>query len=140
MIAGAVLVSEPVGAGTRKPDLHTYTIRHDRGGSVASYLQRVQRLDRQDRAVAFDGRCDSACTLFLGLQSSKVCITPRGKFGFHLPYGSSAIANRVAANLLINSYPYWVRDWLNKRGGLSVELKVMPYSYARMYIRNCRDV
>lgn len=118
---------------------NTLTISGDRGGHVIHYALQAKRLERSGRQVRFAGRCDSACTLYLGMPRSQTCITPDATFGFHLPYGASAKNIRVAQNYMIRSYPGWVRRWISARGGLSNSIKTMTYSYARQYLPSCAD-
>lgn len=114
-----------------------YTVRNDRGGVVIDYAIKVAKLEQSRQRVKFAGRCDSACTLYLGLSGSQLCITPSARFGFHLPFGSSSRGNVVAANFLLKKYPRWVHSWLQANGGLNSSLKVMPYEYASRFIKPC---
>jgi hypothetical protein len=114
-----------------------FTIRNDHGGYVVDYAISMLKLQQSRRPVKFAGRCDSACTIYLGLSRAQTCITPSAKFGFHLPFGSSARGNRVAVRFLMKKYPRWVVEWLEANGGLSSRLKVMPYDYASRFIRSC---
>ena len=113
------------------------TISGDRGGQIISYAVRAKGYERSGKKVRFSGRCDSACTLFLSLPPSQTCVTSGAKFGFHLPYGSSAEGNRTAAKFLMGKYPGWVRGWIAANGGLSRSLKTMPASYAARYLATC---
>ena len=102
--------------------LGSLSIAGDRGGYVMTYALRMLKLKQSGRQVQFRGSCDSACTLYLALPSSRVCVTPNASFNFHLPYGASAAGNRVATSYMLNSYPGWVRSWITSRGGLSRNL------------------
>ena len=113
------------------------TIANDPGGTIIDYAVRVKNRERTGTAVRFAGRCDSACTLHLGLPRSKTCIMPGASFGFHLPYGSSPRANREAAAYLMKSYPEWVRAWIRSKGGLGHQVKTMDYAYASTHLRAC---
>lgn len=117
----------------------TRVVRNDNGGRVIDYAIKMKRMERDQRTIRFEGPCDSACTLFLSLPASRACVTHRARFGFHLPYGSSRSDNRVAASFLLKSYPGWVRSWLQANGGLTNQLKVMPYEYARRYLGTCES-
>jgi hypothetical protein len=116
---------------------NAHTVREDNGGRIIDYAIKMKRMERDRRAIRFDGRCDSACTLFLALPASNACVTPRARFGFHLPNGSSPKANSEAASFLLNSYPGWVRNWLQSNGGLTNQLKVMPYEFVRRHLGDC---
>jgi hypothetical protein len=113
------------------------TIRNDHGGYIIDYAIRMNRLKKNNSSVKFAGRCDSACTLLLGLPNSKTCITRAANFGFHLPFGADADSNVVAARYMMNTYPAWVKSWINSRGGLTHQLKVMRYDYASRYMPVC---
>lgn len=112
-------------------------VRNDGGGYVIDYAIKMRKMQRAGRPVHFRGRCDSACTLFLALPRSQTCVAPGAAFGFHLPYGSSARGDRVAASFLLNNYPRWVRNWIHEKGGLSNRLKVMHYDYAKRFLPEC---
>ncbi len=113
------------------------TIRFDRGGYVLQYALAMKKLERSRGRVRFAGRCDSACTIYLGLPKSQLCATPASAFGFHLPYGGSARANKMAKNYMLRSYPSWVRSWLNANGGLTTRIKVMRYADVRGHLPQC---
>jgi len=114
---------------------NSITIANDNGGQILGYVVKSRELRRSRKTIRFVGRCDSACTLYLG--NPNKCIAPGATFGFHAPYGTSAKANRRWKAHMNGAYPNWVRSWLGARGGLTDKLKVMPYHYARRYIRAC---
>jgi len=111
------------------------TIWNDRGGRMIQYALNAKRIQKAGKQVRFSGRCDSACTLYLGLPRS--CISRNASFGFHLPYGSTTEGNRAAAQYMMRKYPGWVRSWIHSKGGLTNTVKTMPYSYAAKYIKPC---
>ncbi|MER9356755.1 hypothetical protein NKI61_26280 [Mesorhizobium sp. M0514] len=113
------------------------TISGDRGGYVIDYAIRALKMRRSGTFVRFNGSCDSACTLYLSMPKSKVCITQSASFGFHLPYGVSARGNQVAANFMMKSYPGWVRGWIAKRGGLTSSIATMTYADASRFLPSC---
>lgn len=116
-----------------------HTVRSDHGGVILSYAMRVNRYRESGTPVRFDGRCDSACTLYLSLPRSQTCIAPGASFGFHLPFGSSSEGDREAAKYLLRQYPSWVRSWIRSKGGLSRTLKRMSYSHARRFLPRCKN-
>jgi hypothetical protein len=132
----AIFASTSTGVSVAR-DAAVYTIRNDRGGVVIDYAIRKLKLEREKRFVRFDGRCDSACTLFLALDNSQTCLTASARFGFHLPFGSTPRGNKVAASFLMKHYPRWVHNWLRANGGLSNRVKVMPHDYASQFIKPC---
>ena len=113
------------------------TVRGDRGGVLLKYALRVKKLERRGSLVRLGGRCDSACTLYLGMPSSQVCLLPGATFRFHMPYGSTARNNQIAANFMMRNYPGWVQSWLNEQGGLTRNLKTMRYDYAVQFVDRC---
>ena len=117
------------------------TISEDRGGHVILYALRMRKWLEKGTQVRFAGKCQSACTLYLGLSQEQTCITNGATFGFHSPYGVTAGANRVAQNYMMRSYPDWVRLWIDGKGGLTRQIKTMPYDYASIFLKPCdRDV
>jgi len=114
-----------------------YTVGNDHGGMIVDYALKAAQLEQTGQPVKFSGRCDSACTIYLGLNQEQLCVTPAARFGFHLPFGSSSQGNRVAATYLLKKYPRWVLGWLRDNGGLNRNLKVMPYEYVSQHIRPC---
>lgn len=112
-----------------------YPVINDHGGHVAAYIMRAERLDRAGLRVRFAGRCDSACTVYLGLP--RACVTRGVSFGFHLPFGAKAKGNEAARRYLLSAYPAWVRAWLKEEGGLTASVKRMGYSYASKHLPTC---
>ncbi|PBC02995.1 hypothetical protein CK220_17500 [Mesorhizobium sp. WSM3860] len=113
------------------------TISGDRGGYVIDYAIRALKMRRSGGFVRFDGACDSACTLYLSMPKSKMCVTRNASFGFHLPYGAGARGNQVAANFMMKNYPGWVRGWIAKRGGLTNSVATMRYADASRFLPTC---
>lgn len=109
----------------------------DPGGHVVDYSVRIREIAQQGRQVRVAGRCDSACTLFLTLPSPQLCVTSGARFGFHLPFGGRDEANRLARDFMLASYPGWVRNWIDRKGGLTSRLIVMDYAYARRFVGVC---
>ena len=125
-------VSAPIKSSTK-----IVNIRSDRGGEIYRYAQRANLYVRSGSILRFSGSCDSACTLFLSVPKSKLCIKKGASFGFHLPYGSGQSANASAARYIYKKYPYWVRSWIRAKGGLKGHIERMDYTYARRFMRPC---
>ena len=119
------------------PRPNQVTILGDRGGHMLEYAIKLKQLRQAGSNIRFAGRCDSACTLYLSIPRKLTCVTPGASFGFHLPYGSSANGNRVAAEYMMNKYPGWVRGWIASHGGLTHTIKTMGYSYASRHLPTC---
>ncbi len=113
------------------------TIRNDRGGHVILYALRSREWLANGTEVRFAGSCQSACTLYLGLSQQQVCISNGATFGFHSPYGVSGREMRVAQDFMMRSYPEWVRLWIDSKGGLTRQMKTMPYDYASIFLKPC---
>lgn len=120
-----------------KPRVKTVTIRANSGGNVARFAIRAAGMRRDGTRVRFAGRCDSACTLYLGLPRDQMCVSPGAKFRFHAPMARSARTVAKAQRFLYAKYPGWVRGWIAANGGLSKRLITMDYSYARNFIKQC---
>lgn len=114
------------------------TVRHDIGGAILPYALKARKIEEQGRVVRFAGRCDSACTLYLSMPRENTCISPGASFGFHLPKGKTVRSESAASAYLLNSYPYWVREWVGSNGGLNRRIKVMRYDYASGFLRRCQ--
>ena len=112
-------------------------IGNDSGGYILDYALREDELEQSGRNVAFSGRCDSACTLFLALPESQTCVSPGAYFRFHSPSAKSAIVEQASQSYLIRKYPRWVRHWILEQGGLTVRIITMDFAYASRFMRAC---
>ena len=73
-------------------------IAEDRGGQIGQYLQSFAMLRSSGENVVIDGNCLSACTLVLGLiPRSRICATPRARFGFHAAWMPDAAGHPVTS-------------------------------------------
>ena len=87
--------------------------------------------DRGERVI-IDGVCNSACTLVLGIVPlNRICVTPRASLGFHTAYfdrsytfGIKLTSYWDTADMLAY-YPEKVKKWLDRRGGLTPDIKTM---------------
>lgn len=99
-------------------------ITNDRGGLIAAYIFKYERLASSGQSVIIDGLCASACTMVLSaLPSERICVTSRARLGFHAAwnYGANgrAFTDPEATLMLYSTYPMPVRRWIARRGGLS---------------------
>ena len=136
IVAGAT-TPEALAYSVLKPPMQFSTIGNDRGGHVIKYALRMMKMRQSGANVKFNGRCDSACTLYLALPNSRTCATSNASFRFHLPSGTSQRGVQVARNYMMKNYPGWVRSWINQNGGLSNRLMTMNASYAQKFIGSC---
>jgi hypothetical protein len=107
-----------------------YRITRDHGGFVEDYKARYARIRDSGERVVIDGVCNSACTLVLGIVPlSRICATPKASLGFHQAYYDKVwtfglkITSDAGTEELLSYYPQPVRDWINRNGGLTPEMK-----------------
>lgn len=124
-------------AQASRPPIRYMTIGNDSGGYIIKYALRMMKIRQSGALVKFNGRCDSACTLFLAIPSSHSCTTNDASFRFHLPLGSSESGNKLARDYMLRNYPGWVRSWIRQKGGLSHKLITMNASYAQKFTGAC---
>lgn len=115
------------------------SVRNDFGGSVVQYAQTVNRIRRRGAVVEISGRCDSACTLYLALSPSQLCVHSGASFGFHRAFGSNRSMNEWGTQYLYKSYPRWIRYWIDINGGLTNKVKRMSFSQASRFISTCES-
>jgi len=99
-------------------------ITNDRGGLIAAYIVRYQRLASSGESVIIDGLCASACTMVLSaLPHDRICVTSRATLGFHAAWNYAAngraFSDPDATLMLYSTYPAPVRRWIARRGGLT---------------------
>lgn len=99
------------------------TIHNDPGGFVIDYAKEANRLAKTGEKVIIDGKCYSACTLFLSLPNA--CVTLRSRLGFHSGEGAPKRVIEYANKLVMATYPPKVRAWIKKKGGLTDKLLVL---------------
>jgi hypothetical protein len=127
-------------------------ISEDRGGQIGRYLQAFATLRASGERVIIDGDCLSACTLILGIvPHSRMCATPRAVFGFHAAWmpgrDGRPVTSRPGTRELWKVYPYRVRRWINRHGGLSRRMiylrgrdlyRIVPSCASRTAARHAR--
>jgi hypothetical protein len=117
-------------------------IAEDRGGQIGHYLQAFATLRSSGENVVIDGNCFSACTLVLGLiPKSRVCATPRARFGFHAAWmpdvDGRPVTSPMGTQALWNIYPSSVKRWINRNGGLSRKMIYMQGRDMRGIVSDC---
>ena len=86
------------------------------------------------------------------MHADQVCVTPRAKFGFHLPYPVEAAtgkqirtkeaeaARKKMGDWMMTHYPEPVVAWLKKTGGLTAKFKFLSGNeLVKMGIPACGD-
>ena len=97
------------------------------GGEVTSFLALFERVRASGENVVIDGPCLSACTLVLSaVPSDRICVTRRAVLGFHAAWTPGrkgrTLTHAEATNLMMETYPMPVRDWIARHGGLTRRL------------------
>jgi hypothetical protein len=107
-----------------------YRITQDYGGPIERYKAKYAAIRDRGERVIIDGVCNSACTLLLGIVPlNRVCVTPRASLGFHMPYYDMAATDGVkvvsyaGTGDFMSYYPESLKDWLNRHGGLTPDMK-----------------
>jgi hypothetical protein len=100
------------------------------GGQVGPFLDLFDQVRASGERVVIDGPCLSACTLVLSVvPNDRICVTRRAVLGFH---GARSIGRRgrlnaepEASELVLETYPAAVRDWIRRHGGLTSRLLLL---------------
>ena len=105
-------------------------ITGDNGGQIGPYLETLVAIRESGQRVVIDGPCLSACTLILGvIPRERICVTRRARLGFHAAWhhgeNGRPATNRGGTQLLMAVYPQQVKNWINRRGGLTREMKYL---------------
>lgn len=117
-------------------------ITNDRGGLIAAYALKYERLASSGESVIIDGLCASACTMVLSaLPTNRICVTSRARLGFHAAwnYGTNgrAFTDPKATLMLYLIYPAPVRRWITRKGGLSPQTIFLSGRTLRKMYRPC---
>lgn len=111
------------------------------GGPVAPFLELFERVRESGETVVIDGPCLSACTLVLStVPNDRICVTRRAVLGFHAARSVDRrgrfYAEPEASQLVLQTYPAPVRNWIVRRGGLTSKLLLLRgRQLAAMYPR-----
>ena len=100
------------------------------GGQVGPFLDLFDRVRESGERVVIDGPCLSACTLVLSVvPNERICVTRRAVLGFHgarsMDRRGRLYAEPEASELVLEAYPIPVRNWINRRGGLTSRLLLL---------------
>jgi hypothetical protein len=100
------------------------------GGQVGPFLDLFEQVRESGDRVVIDGPCLSACTLVLSIvPSNRICVTKRAVLGFHAARSVDRrgrfYAEPEASEAVLAAYPGPVRDWIDRRGGLTSRLLLL---------------
>jgi hypothetical protein len=100
------------------------------GGQVGPFLDLFEQVRNSGERVVIDGPCLSACTLVLSMvPSNRICVTRRAVFGFHaarsIDRRGRTYAEPEASEIVLQTYPSGVRNWIRSRGGLTSRLLLL---------------
>jgi hypothetical protein len=100
------------------------------GGQVGPFLDMFDQVRASGERVVIDGPCLSACTLVLSVvPNDRICVTRRAVLGFHaarsIDRRGRLYAEPEASELVLEAYPAAVRNWIQRRGGLSSHLLLL---------------
>jgi hypothetical protein len=114
----------------------------DPGGRIGAYIDRYQGMRSSGEMVIIDGYCASACTIVLGtVAHDKICVTSRARLGFHAAWDSGSngrkITNPEATHTLYSMYPFEVRRWIDRRGGLTPHVIFLSGRELATMYRSC---
>jgi hypothetical protein len=128
----SVVCAGTVFAGAAGPALADYRIRKDYGGFIDQYKRKYAAIRDSGERVIIDGVCNSACTLVLGIVPlNRICATPRASLGFHTAHFDTAytfgikVTNYWATADMLAYYPEAVKNWIDRHGGLTAEMKTL---------------
>lgn len=113
------------------------------GGEVGSYLQLFASVRQSGERVIIDGPCLSACTLVLSMvPEDRICITRRALLGFHAARRVDEQGQIYAApgetRLLAATYPEQVRNWIERKGGLTEKPIFLSSRQLAAFYPRCR--
>jgi hypothetical protein len=128
--SSARLIALILFAMATSPAAADYRITRDFGGLVEQYKAKYAKIRDRGERVIIDGICNSACTLVLGIvPANRVCVTPKASLGFHAAYFDKSytlgikVTSYAGTTELLSYYPASVKDWINRHGGLTPEMK-----------------
>ena len=113
------------------------------GGQVGPFLDLFDKVRATGERVVIDGPCLSACTLVLSIvPNERICVTRRAVLGFHaarsIDRRGRSYAEPEASELVLQTYPEPVRDWIGRHGGLTSHLILLRGRDLKAIYRSCR--
>jgi len=86
------------------------------GGYFTRYDPIVARFNRSGELFRIEGRCQSACTLFLGIRN--VCVERSASLGFHGGRGGKGEISVPSTRHMRAAYNERLRRYLDERHGM----------------------
>jgi hypothetical protein len=114
------------------------TIDDGVGGHVQGMVRMLSKVAHSSKRVVINGPCRSACTLFLALGPSRVCLTKRAEMWFHQASLLTGKRSRYWSNAMLRLYPAGVRRYVRARGGLQRRwVKLRGHRLHRVFPSSC---
>ena len=140
LIAGLTLAACTI---TQAPARAEIRILASPGGQVGPFLDLFDKVRETGERVVIDGPCLSACTLVLSIvPNERICVTRRAVLGFHAARSvdrrGRTYAEPEASELVLQTYPAPVRDWIGRHGGLTSHLILLRGRELKAIYRSCR--
>lgn len=96
-------------------------IQDDLGGVLADYAIQAGRWKAARQAVAINGTCASACTLYLATPNA--CVSTSAIVKLHAPFDNrNGHAVAWARDMMMQAYPAPLRRWIRQHGGLTADI------------------
>lgn len=113
------------------------------GGQVGPFLELFDKVRESGERVVIDGPCLSACTLVLmAVPGDRICVTRRAVLGFHaarsMDRRGRLYAEPEASKEVQQAYPEQVRNWINRRGGLTSRMLLLRGRELAAMYPSCR--
>ncbi len=129
------LIAQPAAADVR--------ILASPGGPVVPYVKLFEAVRDSGERVVIDGPCYSACTLVLSiLPGDRICVTRRAVLGFHaarlLDDRGRFRAEPRATQVVLETYPPAVQQWILRRGGLTARVLLLRGRELAAMLPSCR--
>jgi hypothetical protein len=86
------------------------SLPYARGGRTESFETIVQQYNQSGEPFRIEGRCNSACTMFLAIRN--VCVVGSAQLGFHSGHDRYGNLRPAATNRMLNSYNAKLRAYV----------------------------
>ena len=139
----ALCLAALLGAFAAAPASAEVRILASPGGQVGPFLDLFERVRESGERVVIDGPCLSACTLVVSMvPETRICVTRRAILGFHAARSvdrrGHTYAEPEASELVLQAYPWPIRDWIIRHGGLTSRLLLLRGRELAMIYPRCR--